>query len=84
MICWFDVFWQGADLNFLHAGQRSVLASMAHVQLESGSDFMMQHSVLGARAHVQAGIASDFVNNVLISEHGARIFESFQHFLDMT
>ena len=57
---------------------------MAHFQVYSGSDFMMQRSVLGARAHVQADIDSDFVNNVLISEHTARIFESFQRILDIT
>ena len=48
---------------------------MAHVQVDSGSDSIMQRSALGARAHVQADIDSDFVNNVLISEHVARIFE---------
>ena len=57
---------------------------MAHVQVDSGSDFMMQRSVLGARAHVQADIDSDFVNTVLISEHAAGMFESFQRFLDIT
>ena len=57
---------------------------MAHVQVDSGSDSMMQRSVLGARAHVQADIDSDFVNSFLISEHAARIFESFQRFLDIT
>ena len=57
---------------------------MAYSQVHSGSDFMMQRSVLGARAHVQADIDSDFVNSVLISEHAARIFESFQRFLDIT
>ena len=57
---------------------------MAHVQVDSGSDSMMQRSVLGARAHVQADIDSDFVNNVLISEHATKIFESFHRFLDIT